>query len=734
MAINLTGKITDVTGNPPEGEVVVSVKAPVYRAGRNSIITSSPRRVDTDGTFTITVEPGPAWLYLEGSGWSDSVPISAAEGFTTIVQAMANAAGIPGLLDFIALLKDGRGVIDDYAKKAVDEAVAPGEIPSGTDWDTLTTRPTYVRNQGTDEDKNDPIRWAGVLYVHDPDPASTSDRYKSQTFISYDEFGIWHRARSGGGKWLPWQRLDADDYKPVNLGNASLDTVMETGYYAQPIGKNATQKNKYPLVGERVTVTVSRVNENAASQILQTVRSTNSGRVFIRSYVSGWNDWVEVAGGPFYRGLIDAGVKSIDELTPGNWGVGDGNISTALGLPENFGTLLIQYISSGKTALFQAQDKPGQKPALWLSSKSGDTWSEWTKVAGQTAAVDSAADITRFTVDTDGLTHEFQSPDLPADTTTPKMDAAGVLGWYDKLMAENPEYITKRTLGTASDGETPLVAYTFKRSELPTNGKYGQLSDQERTMPTCVLSSGTHGHEVSAVSNLYQFAKLLCNDWDKYPAIEAMRWNFEFVFIPMVNPYGFNGRGNPDVWSRKNGNKVDLNRNFPVEWEKTEPDTATWSGEQPLTEPESKAVWELMQEVKGRAILGIDMHNFSSSEASPWRQVWAIYSHPMMLEVNKALIRLLSRRWKQHYDWITVPDTYYGYVSECTGGSFGRAYAGVGIPGSTLETNNITLLDGGAGEELSARAMTLGLDTMVNHIRLGLLEGVRRKSLPMGEG
>ena len=141
-----------------------------------------------------------------------------------------------------------------------------------------------------------------------------------------------------------------------------------------------------------------------------------------------------------------------------------------------------------------------------------------------------------------------------------------------------------------------------------------------------------------------------------------------------------------------------------------------------------------MQEVKGRAILGIDMHNFSSSPNTPWRQVWAIYSHPMMLEVNKALIRLLSRRWKQHYDWITVPDTYYGYVSECTGGTFGKAYAGVGIPGSTLETNNITLLDGGAGEELSARAMTLGLDTMVNHIRLGLLEGVRRKSLPMGEG
>lgn len=55
--------------------------------------------------------------------------------------------------------------------------------------------------------------------------------------------------------------------------------------------------------------------------------------------------------------------------------------------------------------------------------------------------------------------------------------------------------------------------------------------------------------------------------------------------------------------------------------------------------------------------------------------------------------------------------------------------AELGIPGSTLETNNLTYLDN-SGDDYSSRAMTLGLDTIVNHIRLDFREGIRRRSYP----
>ena len=60
--------------------------------------------------------------------------------------------------------------------------------------------------------------------------------------------------------------------------------------------------------------------------------------------------------------------------------------------------------------------------------------------------------------------------------------------------------------------------------------------------------------------------------------------------------------------------------------------------------------------------------------------------------------------------------------------------AELGIPGSTLGTNNLTYLDN-SGDDYSSRAMTLGLDTIVNHIRLAFREGIRRRSYPrVGEG
>lgn len=306
MAINLTGKITDVTGNPPEGEVVASVKSPVYRAGSSSLITSSPRHVDTDGTFTITVEPGPAWLYLEGSGWSDSVPISAAEGFTTIVQAMANAAGIPGLVDFIALLKDGRSVIDDYAKKAVDEAVAPGVIEPGTDWDTLREQGTWVRPARSTTDHGAPMEWPGVLYV------SAVDSYVAQTFVSYDNFGVWHRGSNAKGVWREWQRIDNAaevagklTMLPSTLSaDVDLDQVTDAGRYGRyqsvPEGKN------YPPGAVHGLLDVTDIRGKGA-YVVQRWFDTWTGITAIRRrYNSNWSDWSVTTPGGVTREEFDA--------------------------------------------------------------------------------------------------------------------------------------------------------------------------------------------------------------------------------------------------------------------------------------------------------------------------------------------------------------------------------------------------------------------------------------------
>lgn len=123
----LTGKITDVTSKTPENITSITVKAPSARIGGGTdVIVSSPATVDFNrdtGDITISgLTGGLSWLYIEGDGWSDSIALAVADGMTTLVEAVANALGAPGIADYIRLLADLEGQIEDVAQDAVDAA------------------------------------------------------------------------------------------------------------------------------------------------------------------------------------------------------------------------------------------------------------------------------------------------------------------------------------------------------------------------------------------------------------------------------------------------------------------------------------------------------------------------------------------------------------------------------------------------------------------------------------
>lgn len=120
----LQGKITDVTHKPPESLSSITVKAPSARVGGGTdLIVSSPATVDFDrGTGDVTISGltgGLSWLYIEGDGWSDSIALAVAEGMITLVEAIANAAGIPGMADFMRLLQDIEATADGLVHDAV---------------------------------------------------------------------------------------------------------------------------------------------------------------------------------------------------------------------------------------------------------------------------------------------------------------------------------------------------------------------------------------------------------------------------------------------------------------------------------------------------------------------------------------------------------------------------------------------------------------------------------------
>ena len=114
-----------------------------------------------------------------------------------------------------------------------------------------------------------------------------------------------------------------------------------------------------------------------------------------------------------------------------------------------------------------------------------------------------------------------------------------------------------------------------------------------------------HGDELSSASLALHWIQLA----GQVPvnAAQGIHWRF----VPVLNPDGLLGKSP----QRVNAHGVDLNRNFPtpnwerdakVYWEKrTRKDPRRWPGPKPLSEPESRFLYDQMSNFKPNLIVSI---------------------------------------------------------------------------------------------------------------------------------
>ncbi|PTE80295.1 M14 family metallopeptidase [Staphylococcus cohnii] len=226
---------------------------------------------------------------------------------------------------------------------------------------------------------------------------------------------------------------------------------------------------------------------------------------------------------------------------------------------------------------------------------------------------------------------------------------------YDKLMNDNPEYITKSLAGTDDFGNN-IYRYDFKP-------KYADFikdtSEVPRTFnrPKIFLVSSTHGAEKTVIWSLYNTMRLICEEWKNNEALEFLRWNAEFIVIPIICPTGYKQN------SRKNANGVDLNRNFTADWLNgpSDPKSESYRGPSPLSEKESQICNDIM--ANENLTFAIDYHNFYSP-TKPNYFNWIIGSSPFVQSLSNQLISKMSRKWKKQYPDLPQDDRQFGYVSE----------------------------------------------------------------------
>ena len=244
-----------------------------------------------------------------------------------------------------------------------------------------------------------------------------------------------------------------------------------------------------------------------------------------------------------------------------------------------------------------------------------------------------------------------------ATTFTKNTTYATFIAAWKTLVTGHSGYVTETTLGQASD-EQNIYLYDFKPAK---------LSNQKTAIPKIIIVAGQHGFEKSNIYGLYCFVDNLLNRWRQHSVLEYLRNHVELMIIPVLNTYGF------DHLTYKNGNGVNLNRNYDSHWQlNADPTSEQYGGAAPFDQPETQIVRTLLQG-NTDASLVIDFHTNGSSSVVQYSYINyygvcqstdAYYNR--LLDAVAYQLSSISANFNVDYE-LNQPNTILGFLNNSAG-------------------------------------------------------------------
>lgn len=163
---------------------------------------------------------------------------------------------------------------------------------------------------------------------------------------------------------------------------------------------------------------------------------------------------------------------------------------------------------------------------------------------------------------------------------------------FEPLRTRHPDYITREFIGTDSDGELPVYAYTFAPV------------DYEKTV---FLTSCVHGYGRTSFFALSNFFKELCENYASSRVLSYLRNRVKIIVVPAVSTLGLvTGRG-------LNANNVDIGFNFPYRWEDCD---KTTKGAAPADQAETQNIIDYVEVIHmDKLCAAIDFHVDTDTES-----------------------------------------------------------------------------------------------------------------------
>jgi hypothetical protein len=255
--------------------------------------------------------------------------------------------------------------------------------------------------------------------------------------------------------------------------------------------------------------------------------------------------------------------------------------------------------------------------------------------------------------------------------------------------AEHPDLVTVRGLGQSIQGRDLWAAVLTE----------GPVGDK----PAALIDGGHHANELEGIEMVLYTGDFLLANLGNSTVRDILRTT-QVVLVPLVNP---DGHANPEGRTRGNALGVNLNRNYDIDWgnplgansavmgtlahQTGQPMpsvtiVAENAGDAPFSEPEARAMRDLMEDLGPRLAFYLTGHTNAHSVAVPW----AAQDPPFRIPPEHEAVFQHELAWIQEHTEYLAGRAQWGNLSaglpySPSGSSADYAYQMWRIPSATFE-------------------------------------------------